>query len=165
MSKEKETKVCGKCEEEKSLTNFYNHRLSPDGKQTTCKVCMNKQTRKYYGENKEKVDYKSRAANLKRLYGISLDQYNEMLKKQHGCCAICDRHRDEFDRHFSVDHNHVTGEIRGLLCTYCNHRVVGRHRDGALLRKVADYIEQGTGLFVPEKKKRARKRKSSSSKD
>lgn len=156
----KPSKECGRCEKEKPLDEFYNHRLSPDGKQTTCKECMNAQTREYYNRNKEKVDNKNRPATLKRLYGITLDQYNEMLENQHGCCAICDRHRDEFDRHFSVDHNHATGEIRGLLCTYCNHRVVGRHRDGALLRRIADYVEQGTGWFVP-KKKRTVKRKPS----
>lgn len=152
------SKECGKCEKEKDEEDFYNHRLSPDGKQTTCKSCMNEQTKEYYNKNKDKIDNKNRGNNLRRLYGISLQQYNELLDKQHGCCAICDRHREEFDRHFSVDHNHATNEIRGLLCTYCNHRVVGRHRDGVLLRKIADYVEQGTGWFVPKKKK-TKKRK------
>lgn len=151
-------KICSGCETEKPLDLFYNHRLSPDGKQTTCKVCMDKQTKEYYNKNKDKVDSKSRPNTLRRLYGITLEQYNQMLNNQNGCCAICDRHRDEFDRHFSVDHNHATGEIRGLLCTYCNHRVVGRHRDGALLRRIADYVDQGTGWFVP-KKRPTRKRK------
>jgi hypothetical protein len=57
-----------------------------------------------------------------------------------------------------VDHDHFSGEIRGLLCTYCNYRVVGKHRDGELLRRIADYVEQGTGWFVPKKKK-TKKRK------
>lgn len=81
-----------------------------------------------------------------------------MLKEQDESCAICDRHKDEFKVNLAVDHNHVTGEIRGLLCSYCNHRSVGRHRDGSLLRKIADYLDKGTGLFVPKKKKPVKRR-------
>lgn len=110
-----------------------------------------------------------RAANgreyhLKTTYGIGLEQYEQLLEQQNHCCKICQRHSSEFKRRLAVDHNHFTGEIRGLLCDYCNRRIVGRHRDGDLLRKVADYIEQGTGWFVPKKRPR-KKRPKSSSKD
>ena len=81
-----------------------------------------------------------------------------MLDKQDHCCAICDKHKSEFNQNLAVDHNHVTGEIRGLLCTYCNHRVIGRHRDGNLLRKMADYVDQGTGWFVPKQKRPIKRR-------
>ena len=96
---------------------------------------------------------KKRAAHLRRKYGITIEQYNTLLKKQEGCCAICKRHSGEFATRLAVDHDHSSGEVRGLLCNYCNHRVVGRHRDSELLRRVADYIEQGTGWFIPKKKK------------
>lgn len=101
---------------------------------------------------------KARQYNLKRLYGITPEQYDDMLAAQNGCCAICDRHETEFPVRLAVDHDHISGEIRGLLCRYCNHRVVGRHRDSALLRKVADYVERKTGLFVPVRKKRRKRR-------
>ena len=74
--------------------------------------------------------------------------------------AICEKHQDDLKKRMAVDHNHITGEIRGLLCDYCNHRLVGRHRDGQLLRKIADYVDQGTGKYVPKKKRRTTKRKS-----
>lgn len=99
----------------------------------------------------------ARGGHLKRTYGITLTQYDELLAKQDEKCAICDKHESEFNVKLAVDHDHVSGEIRGLLCRYCNHRLVGRHRDAALLRRIADYVEKGTGLFVPEKKKRRRK--------
>lgn len=105
------------------------------------------------GRTLDKKEY-----NLKRKYGINLEKYNQLLKKQNNCCAICDKHKDEFKINLAVDHNHITGEIRGLLCSYCNRYVIGRHRDGNLLRKMAAYVEQGTGLYVP-KKKRPVKRK------
>lgn len=101
-----------------------------------------------------------RAYTLNYKYGITEEQYDQLLEKQNHCCAICDKHSTESSKRLAVDHDHVTGEIRGLLCDYCNYRVVGKHRDGAKLRKIADYVEQGTGWFVPPKRpKRKRSRK------
>jgi hypothetical protein len=97
---------------------------------------------------------KARAYSLKRLYGITPDQYDELLTRQEGKCFVCQKHEDEFNVRLAVDHNHVTGEIRGLLCRYCNHRLVGRHRDADLIQRVADYLRQSTGWFVPVKKRR-----------
>lgn len=106
----------------------------------------------------EKDKTRARTYNLRRLYGITPEQYDELLQKQQGCCAICDKHESEFPTRLAVDHDHISGVIRGLLCRYCNHRVVGRHRDPQLLRKVADYVERDTGWLVPPKKKRRKKR-------
>lgn len=96
---------------------------------------------------------------LKRVYGISLAQYQELLKKQGGGCAICGKTPEQEGRSLSVDHDHKSNFIRGLLCSYDNHRIVGRHRDPDLLRRVADYISQNTGWSVPSKKKKKRKKK------
>jgi DNA-directed RNA polymerase subunit RPC12/RpoP len=101
---------------------------------------------------------RKRASHLRNKFGISLEQYSELLKGQKCRCAICEKHYTEFATRLAVDHNHITGEIRGLLCNYCNRRIVGRHRDSGLLRKVADYLDKGTGLFVP-KRRRPVKRK------
>ncbi len=100
-----------------------------------------------------------RDAYLRRTYGITEAQYNLLLSKQGFACAVCSRPAESFNKNLAVDHNHVTGEIRGLLCAYCNHRLVGRHRDSNLLRRIADYVDQGTGWFVPKKKKKRKKRK------
>lgn len=101
---------------------------------------------------------KARESNLLRRYGITSEQYEELLEKQEGKCAICDRHESEFKTRLAVDHNHVTGEIRGLLCNYCNHRVVGRHRDPDLVLKLYTYLKNETGWFVPKNNSRKRKR-------
>jgi hypothetical protein len=100
---------------------------------------------------------KAREGHLQRTYGISSEQYDELLERQDHKCPVCERHKDEFPTRLAVDHDHKTREIRGLLCNYCNHRMVGRHRDPAVLRRIADYLEAGTGWFVPVKKKRRRK--------
>lgn len=100
---------------------------------------------------------KSREYNLKRLYGIDIAKYDELLALQEHRCAVCLKHEDEFTVRLAVDHNHKTGEIRGLLCRYCNHRLVGRHTDGELIQRVADYLKQGTGLIAPAKKRRVKR--------
>lgn len=100
---------------------------------------------------------RQRGYSLKRKYGITIEQYEELLDKQNRCCALCERHESEFKTSMAVDHDHVSLRIRGILCTACNYRLVARHRDGALLRKIADYVEQGTDWYAPEKKKKARR--------
>lgn len=100
----------------------------------------------------------SRESHLRLLYGITLAQYDQLLEKQQEACAVCLRKASVFKTNLCVDHDHSTGEIRGLLCTNCNRRLIGRHRDGALLHRMANYVEQGTGWFVPEKFKTGRKK-------
>lgn len=58
--------------------------------------------------------------DLKRTYGITIRQYDQMLASQGDSCAICKRHKSLFKRHMNVDHNHETGKIRALLCSNCN---------------------------------------------
>jgi len=97
---------------------------------------------------------KKRDSYLRRTYGITNTSYMELLDFQRGCCAICNKPAEHFNTRLAVDHDHVTGEIRGLLCNYCNHRVIGRHRDPELLRVMAEYVSRHTGWFVPKKKKK-----------
>lgn len=101
----------------------------------------------------------ARAGHLRRKYGITQEQYDDILAKQSGCCAICSKTPEDEGVNLAVDHNHKTGEIRGILCRYCNHRVVGRHTDGDLLRRVASYLDNETGLFVPVRKRVRKPRK------
>ena len=101
----------------------------------------------------------ARAGHLRRNFGITLEQYDDLLKQQQGRCALCPKCPDTEGQSLAVDHDHHTGEIRGLLCRYCNHRVVGRHRDSDLLRRMADYVDRHTGWFIPIKKRRRKPRK------
>lgn len=80
----------------------------------------------------------SRDERLKRQYSITEEQYEAIFKKQDGRCAICFC-RQHYQR-LSVDHDHKTGMVRGLLCTNCN-RGLGRFFDSALrLQNAAAYI-------------------------
>lgn len=70
-------------------------------------------------------------------YGITAEEYQAIYRAQGGKCAICQRATGA-SKKLSVDHDHKTGEVRGLLCTPCNRDVLGHLRDSitALLRAV-----------------------------
>lgn len=57
---------------------------------------------------------------LRKSFGISLTEYNEMVRIQKGLCACCGRSEKEMKKKLTVDHCHITGKIRGLLCFKCN---------------------------------------------
>lgn len=154
------TKICATCAKEKHTTEFHSHKQRKDGLHPSCKSCKQEYEKSRYDDPEIRKQIRERQSDysLKKLYGITREQYNQLLDKQNNRCAICDKHEKEFKKRLAVDHNHITGEIRGLLCNYCNRRVIGRHRDGSLLRKMADYVDQGTGWFVPKKKKPIKRR-------
>jgi hypothetical protein len=75
---------------------------------------------------------KNRERKLKSRYGITIEEYNHLLKKQRGRCAICKLSEDEHTNSLAVDHCHSTGKVRGLLCTSCNV-ALGHFKDKPLL--------------------------------
>lgn len=82
--------------------------------------------------------------NLRTTYGIGQADYERMLLEQDGHCATCAVTEDESHRgRLHVDHDHATGEVRGLLCANCN-RAIGLAADSpSRLRRMADYLEGG----------------------
>lgn len=106
----------------------------------------NEITKRWRKNNPKKL----KIAYLKKYFNITLEFYNELLKKQQNKCAGCSRPRSDFDRDFAVDHDHkcCSGEIccgkciRGLLCSDCN-RILGKIKDNSFtLRNLADYIDK-----------------------
>jgi hypothetical protein len=80
-----------------------------------------------------------RRGNLKRRYGISIDDFDRMLATQDGHCGIC-RGTLETDK-THVDHNHHTGKVRALLCANCNVVLGMAYESPTLLRRAAEYLE------------------------
>lgn len=112
--------ACKKCksiiQKEKRKKNIVNQRLKDKEnyqKTKAHRVEYAKQYRKKYPE-------RTRATNLKMKYGITQNDYEKMLYNQEHKCAICSRNMNEYGKIFCIDHNHITGEIRGLLCDPCN---------------------------------------------
>src|ERR1035437_6171270 len=80
---------------------------------------------KFYADNKELDKYRTRRAYLKRMFNITLEQYENMVKSQGDCCAICGKHRTKNGKRLAVDHCHATGNVRALLCSLCNKSLGG----------------------------------------
>jgi len=137
-----------------TLEYFYKYQRMKNGLHSWCKECFKEDVKKYQEKNKKyykkyhkeyyrewykknknrisilfKKKYKENIKNykdkiLQRTFGISLEEYNQMLEEQNGVCAICkceEKTKVQGNiRCLSIDHNHDTGEIRGLLCNRCN---------------------------------------------
>lgn len=146
-------KLCPKCKEELPISAF-NKSNRRDGYQTYCRACHNKMQREKYGSDpmakvkrqirqnrrKNRDPEIDRRAELKRLYGITLEQYVEMFTIQGEVCAIC-KEKCPTKKSLSVDHDHKTGTVRGLLCNRCN-RALGMFKDNpVLLIRAAEYIK------------------------
>ena len=94
------------------------------------------------GEYARKLDKRIiKDKRLRKKYGISIEQYDEIVKNQNNACWIC--HRPPKKQSLHVDHNHKTGKIRGLLCHNCNYGM-GRYfkEDIDNLRRAAEYLEK-----------------------
>jgi hypothetical protein len=113
-------RTCNICAETKPLTEYYfNNRGYPHGK---CKSCYIKIKQKDY------TPEKGRDKNLRHKYGITLEEYNNLLEKQDNKCAIClstdpagrKSGRGGSANVFVVDHCHKTEKVRGILCHRCN---------------------------------------------
>lgn len=78
-------------------------------------------------------------ANLRRKYGVTLEWYEARFVEQSGVCAICGR--PPTTKRLGVDHDHVTGEPRKLLCDACNRGIGFLRDDPALLWRAAEYLD------------------------
>lgn len=117
-------RICTKCKKEKSLACFYkDYKNKTDGRRSVCKGCYYKinpaYSKEYNQKNKKKKEHSTRNSRYKLTYGITIDEYETLLKQQNNLCAICKKGCST-GRRLSVDHCHETNKVRGLLCFHCN---------------------------------------------
>lgn len=135
------TKICSKCGVEKPKEEFHLRSPSQPWPKSACKDCQRERARDYW-RKKPLPKQIQRDRNLKKSFGIGLEEYNRLLDKQGNCCAICKTTACESGKNFAVDHDHVTGEIRGLLCMYCN-TALGKFKDSVeTLKNAINYLEK-----------------------
>lgn len=109
-----------------------------------CATCHRAEKKRRAGE--------AHAASVSRRFGIGRDGYAKLYAAQGGVCAICGPRtgRNGRTKRLAVDHDHVTGEVRGLLCGPCN-RIIGIMRDDAeTFQRAADYLRQPPARGVPD---------------
>jgi hypothetical protein len=162
-------KQCRMCGESKPLGDFYKMAGMRDGHRNECKACNLADKRRRYAADPAKYigmvkrwqqanaerynayqrdlrarpeqKRKIRDAYYRRTFGISADDFDALLAKQGGRCAICGR-APEREASLHLDHHHDTGVIRGILCIGCNQGIGQFQDDPELLERAAAYLRQ-----------------------
>jgi hypothetical protein len=154
-------KRCPRCRVTKPIIDFSKSASAPDGHYGYCRDCASEKTRlwreahpnawkeweaSHPNRNQERLE-KSRlkhidpamrhADTLKEKHHMSGSDYNSLLARQDGVCAICGTLPDGI---FQVDHDHKTGRVRGLLCGPCNRGIGQMEDDPERLERAAKYL-------------------------
>ncbi|GAA3490420.1 endonuclease VII domain-containing protein [Streptomyces cremeus] len=114
-------KFCRTCEQIKPHSEWCRNRAASDGLDSLCKACK---------------AVKGRASHLKRAYGITEAQRDEMVASQQGVCTICLKAPA-----VHVDHCHETGRVRGVLCFNCNAALGQLGDDPDTFNRAIAYLE------------------------
>lgn len=130
-------KICKCCFEEKDIGLFHNDKSRKDGKQYRCKECAS--VKDSFCINRPEIN---RRSWLKTKYGLSEEDYLQMYQNQKGCCAICGTAHDAYKRVLAVDHCHVTGKVRALLCMNCNTLIGQAKDDSKVLQNAINYLNR-----------------------
>ena len=133
-------KHCKSCGVTKDLSLFYKRSRSSDGYNPHCKECVASYEKAYRTPDVNK------RYNLKKSFGLSVEDYTAMLESQGGVCAICKQPETTIRagkvQALAVDHCHTTGKIRGLLCNSCN-RALGKFKDDvSIVKSAVAYLEE-----------------------
>lgn len=162
-------KRCSKCKKLKDRSEFYKNSRSKDGLKSYCKSCTRnfKSFKKVYEKTRratklwklahpEKIaQYRKSAKNsvkpatiikahfhrISKTYGITKEQYDQMLREQKGVCIICGNTNKSKIR-LAVDHDHKTGKVRGLLCSRCNVALGLVGDDIIVLQEMISYLDK-----------------------
>ena len=124
-------KACARCGTTRPLSDFHRQRGRPDGRHSWCNLCSNaaqKASREKHGRPERKA-----AWNAASRYGLSRDDHAALVAAHGGSCGICAKPMGRP----CIDHDHVTGKVRGLLCHRCNIRLSGVEDDGFRQRALA----------------------------
>jgi hypothetical protein len=164
-----ESKACRLCGEVKPLDEFHRAEGMRDGHRNECRSCTKSLRRAHYESNRERyiqaaqrwqarnpertaayqAEYRNRPERkramrdlyYRRTYGISADEVDAMLEGQGGGCAICGQRPDR-PASLHLDHDHLTGTLRGILCIDCNHGIGKLRDDPELLARAIGYLRR-----------------------
>ena len=129
-------KTCRHCGEAKPLDAFHKQPSGPQGRHSWCRPCANAYARTYRKRAKLPIA-KRRRLTLLTKYRMTPLQWVSLALRQDGRCAICDQ-----EKRLVTDHDHATGEVRGLLCHACNVAIAILDDPVRLPRALA-YLKRG----------------------
>lgn len=131
-------RTCMTCGVEKQITEFYMRDKKTGRRHSACKECDKARVKARHQANPERT----RNNDLKRNYGITLQEHQEMYENQNGRCAICQKEGDGKWKKLCVDHDHETGKVRQLLCRRCNMILGQAYDDSSLFSEMILYLDR-----------------------
>lgn len=155
MLRELRCPACGQVKTE----DMYHKSSSKRGVQAHCKQCQKRRHRERRENNPElfrtynlRAKAKARETGidkvrlkrwrLKTMYGLEYDEYMAMLQQQNRQCKICNKDLGDNTKHIHVDHCHVNGHVRGILCHNCNKGLGNFMDDIDLMLKAVEYLKE-----------------------
>ncbi len=130
------TKCCTNCETTKPLEEFSPDIRGRKGRQSKCKECRN-WIKKHHHDPNHKRNY-----DLQSKYGITINDYDNILEAQGNCCDICSTDTPDGTGRFVVDHCHNTGKMRGIVCSKCNIMLGMARDDTGILKAAIHYLDK-----------------------
>lgn len=147
--------LCTSCGKMKPPDDFYPHAKIARGRQYWCKECFAEKRRERAALPQDpKV---TRKYKLKEAYGLTQGDYDAMYQRQNGRCAVCGAAKEPWEpgwgvkgraRFLVVDHDHVTGRVRGLLCVHCNCGIGQFRENPAIMRAAMAYLASPPGQLA-----------------
>lgn len=137
------TKLCPGCQRTLPAEDFWKN-------QSECKDCSRNRVYVWRQENPDRLKFhqmthykknrhRVRASQRNAKYSLAKDQFRTMMANQEGLCAICEESFQP-DKQFAVDHSHMTGKIRQLLCSRCNTGIGQFLDDPMLVERAMHYL-------------------------
>ena len=140
-------KTCSTCKDQLHFTAFYSNAARSDGRNQNCKKCFREKQKVYCARRKQRdpVGYHDWRIRNGKTRGVKLEPglYSRLYAAQAGLCAVCGNPEPPHRRSamLSVDHDHITGKVRGLLCSNCNF-ALGHVKDSIeILAALIKYLE------------------------
>jgi len=128
------SKTCNICGSHKIFSEYHKQKEMPDGRRGMCIICFNERSVR----SKDSYRRTQRDLRYRRLYKITLEEYETMFEEQGGSCAICG---NPSGVSLAVDHDHITGKVRGLLCWSCNSAIGLLGDTAESVMKAVRYLE------------------------
>ena len=126
------------CGVEKQITEFYMRDKKTGRRHSACKECDKARVKARHQANPERT----RNNDLKRNYGITIQEHQQMFEEQNGVCATCKSPGDGKWKKLCVDHDHKTGKVRQLLCRRCNMILGQAYDDISLFEEYIKYLQK-----------------------
>lgn len=143
-------RVCRDCGQDENGTEFYSlDKIAGRSAGNCCRQCWIDRSVRRRQNNLEKWNRQRHFKQLEKLHGVTKEQYDEMYKAPIcGGCGVTESQRRRYKggplrtSRLTMDHDHLTGLLRGMLCHDCNMAIGHAHDDPAALRRLAEYLER-----------------------